>query len=86
MPYYPYKSTNSHSYVNFLRLDNAIQPISKKMIDTSRWSNIKSHVNNCPNNFSKKTVNEKMLHGLLMITKTTSYAPLTIPFYQFIFR
>jgi hypothetical protein len=33
--YCPYKSTNSHSYVNFLRLDNAIQAKFQK--DNRYW-------------------------------------------------
>jgi hypothetical protein len=85
MPYCPYKCTDSHSYIYFLRLTDTIQPSSKEMINTARWSNIKSHMNNCPDNLSKRTLNEKILHGLPMITKATWCAPLPIPFLQIIF-
>jgi hypothetical protein len=71
MPYCPYECTDSHSYIYFLRLTNTIQPSSKKMINTARRSNIKSHMNNCPDNLSKRTLNEKKLYDILMITETT---------------
>jgi hypothetical protein len=38
MPYAPYDCTNSHSYVNFCSLDNAIKPITKKMWNAGRRS------------------------------------------------
>jgi hypothetical protein len=70
MPYGPYDCTNSHSYVNFINLDNDINPITKKMWNAGRRSNIKSLMHNCPNNLSKRALSEYMLHILLRITET----------------
>jgi Fe-S-cluster containining protein len=85
MPYCPYKCIDFHSYIYFLTFDDAIQPISEKMINTGRRSNIKGHINYCPNNLGKRTLNEKMLYCLLIITETTCWTPLQVPFYQIIF-